>query len=240
MNNKIFLRLISLIMTVSIVFAVGGCKKNDGSSADKDTKSETTVASDSAAVQPKIDKKSGKAVISYSKVNSEGKTESATKVYDVSKSKLNEITMGSKADDIFKDKNKKQQFVDKAENNGIDKDKQDEIINNAEKWVEFNYIAYVANTSTQRLITSFLEISKKNDNVVVNKMLDCEYSITSGSATGVLISGFVNIGKYPDEESLLKELNGMNVQLVYTLADDSTTDIDDWSTVKQMKMPVSF
>ena len=58
--------------------------------------------------------------------------------------------------------------------------------------------------------------------------------------TTVYISGFVNIEKFPDEEAIIKELNGMNIKLVYTLTDDSVTDIENWDEVNKKTMDVKF
>ncbi len=56
----------------------------------------------------------------------------------------------------------------------------------------------------------------------------------------IYISGLVNLAKYPDDQALLKELNAMKVKLVYTLAEDSITDIDDWSKVTTKTMDIKF
>ena len=72
------------------------------------------------------------------------------------------------------------------------------------------------------------------------KNLDCEYGIKSGSGVPVYISGLVNVDKYPDEETIIKELNDMKVKLVYTLVDDSITDIDNWDSVTKKTMTVKF
>lgn len=251
MNNKILMRIISLVMAASVVLAVGGCGKK-GNTADvisgADASNGTTKASvqevidgKGAPVQPNVDEKASTAVVKYTKVNSEGKKEDATTVVNVNSPIINEISMSAKLSDQYKTDAQKLNFVNSVtRNNDIDKDKAEEIIKKADEWVEFGYTAYVANTSAQRLVTVFLEIGGKNNNLVVKKNLDCEYGIKSGSATTVYISGFVNIEKFPDEEAIIKELNGMNIKLVYTLTDDSVTDIENWDEVDQKTMDVKF
>ena len=201
MNSKIFLKVISLVMAASIVLTVGGCKKNDTVSDDTTAESKTQEVVDGKgnAVQPSIDK-DGKAIIKYTKVNSEGKKEDATTVVNVNSSVVNKPTMGS----------------------------------------SLGYSVYVANTNALRLITASIEIGSKNDNLILHKNLDCEYSIKSGSGMEIYISGLVNLAKYPDDQALLKELNAMKVKLVYTLAEDSITDIDDWSKVTTKTMDIKF
>lgn len=251
MNNKILTRIISLVMAASVVLTVGGCGKK-GSTADgnsnNDAANGTTKESvlevidgKGAPVQPNIDEKASTAVIKYTKINEEGKKEDVTTVTKVNSPVINDIKMSSKLSEIYKTDGQKQIFVKQyTRNNDIDKDKAEEIIGKADEWVEFGYTAYIANTSAQRLITSFLEIGGKNDNLVVKRNLDCEYSITSGRATTVYISGFVNIEKYPDEESIFKELNEMKIKLVYTLADDKTSDVDNWDNVNKKTMDIKF
>lgn len=251
MKNKILIRVISLVMAASVVLTVGGCGKK-GSSSD-DTGSGSAAANGTTAgsvevidgkgapVQPNVDEKASTAVVKYTKVNSDGKKEDATTVVNVSSSIVNDLTMSSKLGDKYKTDAEKQGFVNSVtKNDDIDKKKAEEIADKADEWVEFGYTAYIANTSAQRLITSFLEIGGSNSNIVVRKNLDCEYSIKSGSATTVYISGYVNVEKYPDEESIFKELNGMNIKLVYTLADDSITDIDNWDEVSTKTMDIKF
>ena len=251
MNNKILMRIISLVMAASVVLTVGGCGKKGNTSdviSGADASNGTTKASvqevidgKGAPVQPNVDEKASTAVVKYTKVNSEGKKEDATTVVNVNSPIINEISMSAKLSDQYKTDAQKLNFVNSVtRNNDIDKDKAEEIIKKADEWVEFGYTAYVANTSTQRLVTAFLEIGGKNNNLVVKKNLDCEYGIKSGSATTVYISGFVNIEKFPDEEAIIKELNGMNIKLVYTLTDDSVTDIENWDEVNKKTMDVKF
>ncbi len=250
MNNKLLTRIISLIMAASVVFAVGGCGKKDatGTSSEADASNSSSEASVQEAidgkgspVQPSVDEKASTAVIKYTKVNSDGKKEDATTVLNVKSPIVNEITMSAKLSDQYKTDAQKTNFVNSVtKNNDIEKNKAEEIINKAEEWVEFGYTAYIANTSSQRLITAFLDIGGSNDNLIVRKNLDCEYSIKSGMATTVYISGYVNVEKFPDEESIIKELNDMKIKLVYTLADDSITDVDNWDEVTQKTMDVKF
>ncbi len=250
MNNKLLTKIISLVMAASVVLAVGGCGKKNatGTSSEADASNSSSEASvqeaidgKGAPVQPNVDEKASTAVIKYTKVNSEGKKEDATTVLNVKSPIVNEITMSAKLSDQYKTDAQKTNFVNSVtKNDDIEKSKAEEIINKAEEWVEFGYTAYIANTSSQRLITAFLEIGGSNDNIIVRKNLDCEYSIKSGMATTVYISGYVNVEKYPDEESIIKELNDMKIKLVYTLADDSITDIDNWDEVTQKTMDVKF
>ena len=252
MNNKILTRIISLVMVASVVLAVGGCGKK-GSSADDansnaeaangTTKKSVTEVIDGkgSPVQPDIDEEKSAAVIKYTKVDANGKKEDATTVVNINSPVINDLTMSSKLNELIKTDDQKKDFIDSVvSDTSGDKKKAEEIISKADEWVEFGYTAYIANTSSQRLITSFIEIGGKNDNIVMKKSLDCEYSIKSGSGIAVYISGLVNVEKYPDEEAIFKELNNMDIKLVYTLADDSVTDIDDWNSVTKKTMTLKF
>lgn len=55
MNNKLLIRIISLVMAVSVVFAVGGCGKKD--SAETNTEAGASTESSDASVQEAIDGK---------------------------------------------------------------------------------------------------------------------------------------------------------------------------------------
>lgn len=250
MNNKILMRIISLVMAASVVLAVGGCGKK-GDTADvisgADASNGTTKASvqevidgKGAPVQPSVDEKASTAVVKYTSVNAEGKSEDATRVVKVDSPIINDLTMSTRLSETIKNDAQKVKLVNTMVDNGVDKSKAEDIVKNAEKWVEFGYTAYIANTSSQRLITSFLELTNSNNNLVVLKNLDCEYGIKSGSGVPVYISGLVNVDKYPDEETIIKELNDMKVKLVYTLVDDSITDIDNWDSVTKKTMAVKF
>lgn len=250
MNNKILTRIISLVMAASVVLTVGGCGKkgtaSDGTS-DKDAANVTTKESvqevidgKGSPVQPSVDEKASTAVVKYTSVNSEGKKEDATRVVKVDSPIINDLTMSVRLSETLKNDAQKKNFANTIVNNGVDKDKADDIVKNAEKWVEFGYTAYIANTSSQRLITSFLELTNSNGNLVVLKNLDCEYGIKSGSGVPVYISGLVNVDKYPDEETIIKELNDMKIKLVYTLVEDKITDIDDWDSVTKKTMTIKF
>ncbi len=250
MNNKILTRIISLVMAASVVLTVGGCGKkgtaSDGTS-DKDAANVTTkegvqevIDGKGSPVQPNVDEKASTAVVKYTSVNSEGKSEDATRVVKVDSPIINDLTMSTRLSETIKNDAQKVNLVNTIVKDGVDKDKAEDIVKNAEKWVEFGYTAYIANTSSQRLITSFLELTNSNDNLVVLKNLDCEYGIKSGSGVPVYISGLVNVDKYPDEEAIIKELNGMKIKLVYTLVDDSITDIDNWDSVNKKTMTIKF
>ena len=129
MKNKIFLRIVSLVMAAGVMLTVGGCKKNNSDSG-------TTDASGNS-VQAVVDGK-GK----YTKVNSDGKEEEATTVLKVNSPIVNQLTMGSKVDQIYKTDGQKNSFVDNAvKNDGIDKDQAEDIVKHPEAWVEFNYTA---------------------------------------------------------------------------------------------------
>lgn len=252
MNNKILTRIISIVMAASVVLTVGGCGKKGGSAdnagssaeaANGTTKKSVTEVIDGkgSPVQPDIDEEKSAAVIKYTKVNANGKKEDVTTVVNISSPIINDLEMSSKLNEIIKTDAQKQNFINSiVSDTDADKKKAEEIISKADEWVEFGYTAYIANTSSQRLIASFIQIGGKNDNIVMKKSLDCEYSIKSGSGMAVYISGLVNVEKYPDEEAIFKELNDMKIKLVYTLADDSITDIDNWDEVTKKTMNIKF
>lgn len=233
MNKKIILQIVSILMTVCVIFTVGGCK----GSSDEDSQ---IVNAKGDPIQPSINTEENQAIIKYTSVNSEGKEEEATKVLDIDSPSVNEVSVGSSLDQQYKTDDQKQSFIGKAELNGIGKDKAQEILNNAAEWVDFSYTIFVANTSSQFMHTGQLVVGKENSNVVLETRLDAEYGINAGTGYPIYISGLVNTAAFPDEESMIKQLNEMKVQLIYTLTDISITDIDDWDAVETDVMDIEF
>ena len=112
MNNKILMRIISLVMAASVVLAVGGCGKK-GNTADvisgADASNGTTKASvqevidgKGAPVQPSVDEKASTAVVKYTSVNAEGKSEDATRVVKVDSPIINDLTMSTRLSETIK------------------------------------------------------------------------------------------------------------------------------------------
>lgn len=231
MNKKVILQIISILMALSVIFTVGGCKKSGGD--------DEIINAKGNPVQPTINEQN-QAIIKYTSVNSEGKEEDVTKVLEVDSPTIDEFSVGSSLEQQYKDDDQKQEFVDRAESSGIGKDTAQDIINNAEKWVEFSYTIYVANTSSQLMHTKYLTVGSTNSDVVLETYLDAEYGIRTGTGYPVYISGFANTAVYSDEESLIAKLNEMKVQLVYTLTDETVADIDDWSVVETETMDINF
>lgn len=231
MNKKVILQIISILMAISVIFTVGGCKN----SSDDDR----IVNAKGNPVQPTIDEQD-QAIIKYTTVNADGKEEEATTAIEINSPSVDEVTLGSSLEQQYKSDDQKQEFVNKVENNGIDKDTAQDIINNAEKWAEFSYTIYVANTSSQLMHARYLTVGNKISDVAVETNLDAEYGICSGTGYPIYISGYVNIAAYPDEESLIVKLNEMKVQLIYTLTDNTVADIDDWDTVETKLMDINF
>lgn len=78
MKNKIFLRIVSLIMAAGVMLTVGGCKKNNSDSGTTDASGnsvQAVVDGKGNAVQPSVDEKASTAIVKYTKVNSDGKEE---------------------------------------------------------------------------------------------------------------------------------------------------------------------
>ena len=97
MKNKIFLRIVSLIMAAGVMLTVGGCKKNNSDSGTTDASGnsvQAVVDGKGNAVQPSVDEKASTAIVKYTKVNSDGKEEEATTVLKVNSPIVNQLTMG--------------------------------------------------------------------------------------------------------------------------------------------------
>lgn len=231
MNKKVLFQIISILMTVCVIFTVGGCK---GSSDDG------IVDAKGSPIQPSVNEENSEAIIKYTSVNAEGKEETATKVLDINSPILNEIDIGESLDSQYKSDDQKSDFVDRAENSGISKDNAEEIINNAAKWSEFAYTVYVANTSAKYMHTRYVTVGKENKNIVIQTSLDAEYGISSGTGFPIYICGYINTAEYADEEAIIAELNKMEIKLVYAFTDDNTTDIDNWDDVTTETMDVKF
>lgn len=231
MNKKIILQIISIIMALSVIFTVGGCKN----SGDDDG----IVNAKGNPVQPSVNEED-QAIIKYTTVNADGKEEEATKVLDVNSPIVNEVDLGEALDKQYKTDDQKNNFIDRAESSGISKDDAEDIINNASEWVDFAYTVYIANTSAKFMHTRQITVANENENIILQTNLDAEYGINSGTGFPIYICGYVNSAKFADEESLIAELNKMGIKLIYTFTDDNTTDIDNWDEVTTETMDIKF
>ena len=140
--------------------------------------------------------------------------------------------------DIISTDEAKQNFIANTSNDyNISKEDAKKIAENSEKWIGFYCNFYVVNTNKQRISTKEIQVEAAPD-IIVNKNLDCEFNFKPGNGMTLSIYGYVNSDKYSDDQSLLKALNSMNIQLVYALTDE--TSIDDWSKVTTKTMKIKF
>jgi thiamine pyrophosphate-dependent acetolactate synthase large subunit-like protein len=226
MNKNNVIRIISVILALSMMLTVYGCKSKSSSTTNGEMS------------QPAIDNST--AVVKYTSVDSNGKKVDETKIMtNVNQSSINVGTTGAKLSETLKDDDAKKSYTEKLEKSfGVSEEKAQQIVNDTENWAEFTYVVYVANTNSQKIAFRYINATG-DDNIVINNNLDCEYGLPAGVASSIAFSGVVNLTKYPDTEALQKALSAMKISVNYTVLNDGVEDVDDWSAVTTQTMPVS-
>ncbi len=223
MKNTL-IRMISLSLAASVIFTAYGCggKENEKKAANN---------------QPVVENNT--AVVEFTSVNEDGSEVDVTNVVEIESDAVNNLSSGSSLGEILKDEEAKNDFV--SDNDyGLDKDTAQDIADEAENWTEFSYSVYVANTFSKRIAMRYLKVTNTDD-IKISTDLDCEHSFLPGYGRAIYIEGLVNSAKYETEEEIVAELNKMDVQVVYTLVDESAdSSVDNWEEVTTAYIPLTF
>ena len=62
----------------------------------------------------------------------------------------------------------------------------------------------------------------------------------AGRGNHIALDAYIDTSKYETEEDIIEVLKTMDIKIVYTLMDDSSDSVDDWSKVTTAYMPVGF
>lgn len=225
MNSNKTIRIISAFMAASILFATAGCGNKKTTSPSQELN------------QPKVEDNT--AVIEYTSVNAEGKEEDVTTVVNINIPSINKPVTGMDLAEKLENSNEMEKFENNKENYGLDDKEFEEVVNKAENWTTFNYVFYVANSTSKRIL--FRKISHTSlDGVLLSNDLGCEYGVPSGSGMTITFNGLVDKSKFDSEDALMDALSKMDIKIIYTTAESINDSIDDWDSIDTKTMTVDF
>lgn len=221
--------VIAVIVAVvlAVVFAVNSSKGGDGKNVSGNGKLSVS-ATDSA---DGTDSQGGSATAGQNP-----QQPSAPSQGEVPKNEDVIFTQGSAFSSL--DQNKKDAFVASCVDYGIDSATAKSISESSD-WKTFEVMIKVTNTNSKDIAAKDIKVNNI-DGIKLSKNLGVEYGIPSGKSSYVSISIVADSSKYGTEDAVAAALNGMNVQLAYTLLDDSAESVEDWSKVDLKYMALNF
>lgn len=234
MNKNIFIRLVSVLLIAGVLLASFGCKKGDD---EPDTTTESTNSTGELAL-PSAENGTFKVDVTVYPEKIDGTTESGatTKVTEKT-GDLYYIKVQKTLDTA--NENMKRHITENSEKLGIDKAKAEEMVKSGTTWSHVSIFVYVLNSNSKDAAMRFVE-SKQTESLIIDTELDSEYGIPAGRGNYIALDAYMDTSKYEIEEEIIKVLQGMDIKIVYTLMDNSSDSVDDWSKVTTVHMPVKF
>ena len=224
MNKNTIIRAVSAFLAAGVLFATAGCGKEKAEQLPD-------------LSQPNVENST--VVIEYTSKNEKGEEVPATTVLNVNTPDLNKPKTGLTLKEKLESKSEAERFEKYKENYGLDNKEYKELVEKADEWVSFNYLFYLANSTSSRIVFRKLKYNESSD-VLIDGDLGCEYGIPSGGGMSIVISGFIKSSKYETEEALKAALAEMGIQIIYTPVDSIDDSIDDWSAVESKTMDIDF
>ncbi len=234
MNTNILIRVTSLILVAGVLLTSFGCKKGD----DEQT---TTTADTNATGElalPSAENGTFKVDVTVypEKVDGTTKSGATTKVTEKT-GELYYISVQKPLDSVSE--NMKRHLKEKAGDLGIDKAKAENMLKKGTTWNHVNIFVYVLNSNSKDSAMRFVE-SKQNESLIIDTELDTEYGIPSGRGNHIALDAYIDTSKYETEEEIIEVLKTLDIKIVYTLMNDSSDSVNDWSKVTTAYMPVNF
>ena len=224
MSKNTFIRAVSAFLAAGVLLATAGCGKEKAKQLPD-------------LNQPSIENST--AVIEYTSTNEKGEETPATTVVNINVPDLNKPMTGLTLKEKLENKNEAKRFEDSKENYGLDSKEYKKLVEEADEWVAFNYVFYVANSTSSRILFRKIKYNESKD-ILLDTDLGCEYGVPSGGGMTIVFSGFVKSSRYETEETLKTALSEMGIQLIYTPVDSIDDSIDDWSAVETKTMDIDF
>ena len=226
MAKKYTVRLISFLMIFCLMFTLFGCKNDEGEASHPELE-KPSFENNTAVVPFTSTDASGNEIVTSTVISKQGSSE-------------NEISTGMKLSEMAKDDEQKQSFIKNSQKEyEISEEKAKEIIDESDQWVEFDYTFFVTNTTAKRIYVKGVQ-ADNNDNLIVQRQMDCEYSFKPGNGMTMCFYGLVNLAKYKNDQELIEALKGTNVSIVYTLIGIDEYDVEDWSKVEIKTLPITI
>ena len=222
MNRNITAKILSLLMTAVMVISLFGCsvsKKNEVT--DKDA---NAISFDDKT------NKDGDAVIKNEVTDKDGKKTEVTQLVDASKvDKPIYAESGiTKRDDFVK-------TIAKEDYN-MPEDVAKQVAEKPEAWKEFYSVEYIQNKSDKHLACRSISVENNGSNGLwINTRLDADYTFAPGTTDAISIWVVVDSNKLTDGDAIDEAFNNTKINLVYTLIDDPTEDVDwDHADIKEL------
>ncbi len=234
MNKNILIRAASIILVAGVLLTSFGCKKGDEgqTTTDADTNATGELALPSAENGTfKVD-----VTVYPEKVDGTTKSGATTKVTEKT-GELYYISIQKSLDSV--NDNMKRRLTEKAGELGIDKAKAEKMIKSGTTWKHVSVFVYILNSNSKDAAMRFVK-SKQTENLIVDTELDTEYGIPAGRGNHVALDAYVDTSKFETEEEIIATLKSMDIKIAYTLMDNSSDSVDDWSKVTTAHMPVEF
>lgn len=234
MNKNILIRAASLILVAGVLLSSFGCKKGDD---EQPTKDADTNATGELAL-PSAENGTFKVDVTVypEKVDGTTKSGATTKVTEKT-GELYYISIQKTLDSV--NDNMKRRLTEKAGELGIDKAKAEKMIKSGTTWKHVSVFVYVLNSNSKDSALRFVK-SKQTENLIIDTELDTEYGIPAGRGNHVALDAYIDTSKFETEEEIVATLQSMDIKISYTLMDNSSDSVDDWSKVTTAYMPVKF
>ena len=234
MNKNILIRAASLILVAGVLLSSFGCKKGDD---EQPTKDADTNATGELAL-PSAENGTFKVDVTVypEKVDGTTKSGATTKVTEKT-GELYYISIQKTLDSV--NDNMKRRLTEKAGELGIDKAKAEKMIKSGTTWKHVSVFVYVLNSNSKDSALRFVK-SKQTENLIIDTELDTEYGIPAGRGNHVALDAYIDTSKFETEKEIVETLQSMDIKISYTLMDNSSDSVDDWSKVTTAYMPVKF
>ncbi len=235
MNKNILVRLVSVLLIAGVLLVSFGCK--DDEEGQTTTAAAETSATGELAV-PSTENGTFKVDVTVYPEKIDGTTASGATTNVTEKTgDLYYIRVQKSLDEA--NENMKRRLTENAEALGIDKAKAAEMVKSGTTWSHVSIFVYVLNSNSKDAAMRFVE-SKQTESLIIDTELDTEYGIPAGRGNHIALDAYMDTSKYETEEEIIKVLQGMDIKIAYTLMDDSSDSVDDWSKVTTTHMPVKF
>lgn len=233
MNKNFLIRLVSGLLIAGILLTSFGCKKDD----DGETTTADTNATGEIAL-PSAENGTYKVNVTVYPEKVDGTTKSGATTNTTEKTgELYYISIQKTLDSVSD--NMKRYLTENAGDLGIDKAKAEKMIASGTTWKHVSVFVYVLNSDSKDSAMRFVK-SKQTESLIIDSELDTEYGIPAGRGNYIALDAYIDTAKYATEEEIIATLKSMDIRIAYTLMDDSSDSVDDWSEVTTAYMPVNF
>ena len=233
MNKNILIRAASLVLVAGVLLSAFGCKKGDDeqpTTEDNNTTGELALPSAENGTF-KVD------VTMYpEKIDGTTKAGATTKTTE-KRGEGYHISIQKSLDSVSE--NLKRHLKEKAGDLGIDKAKAEKMLASGTTWKHVSVFVYVLNTYQKDAAMRFVK-SKQTESLIIDTELDSEYGIPTGRGNYIALDAYIDTSKYETEEEIIATLKSMDIRIAYTLMNESSDSVDDWSKVTTAYMPVKF